>query len=154
MTFGASFEDKALPRSRVTRNDGPKNALPRGRSETNDELRFYKAHFRLEPWAAGCDLARVWFLMDSTLTSRLPFKMLHGVRHVNMAAIDSRFLQSAVHNFPRWSDKRPASDVFIIPRLFANQHNWRILGSLAEDSLRRVLVKVTCLAMLCRLAYR
>jgi len=40
------------------------------------------------------------------------------------------------------SDKRLASDVFIIPRLFANQHNWRILGSLAKDSLRRVLVKV------------
>jgi len=83
-----------------------------------------------------------------------PFKMLHGVCHVNMAAIDSRFLQSAVHNFRRWSDKRPAGDVFIIPRLFPNQHNWRILGSLAKDSLRRVLVKVTCLAMLCRLAYR
>jgi len=38
--------------------------------------------------------------------------------------------------------------------LFANQHNWRIPESLAKDSLRRVLVKVTCLAMLCCLAYR
>src|SRR5207237_2927275 len=120
----------------------PEDRLCGGRAETNQQRRFHQTQLRLEPWAAGGDFARVWFLVNSALSSRFPFKMLHGVRHVNMAAIDSRFLQSAVHDFARGSDKRLASDVFIIPRLFANQHNWRILGSLAKDSLRRVLVKM------------
>src|SRR5882724_5235430 len=79
--------------------------------------------------------------MDSALTSRLPFEMLHRIRHINVASIDSSLFERLVHDFSCRSDERFASDILVIPRLFSNQHDWRGFGSLAKDSLRGALVK-------------
>ncbi len=49
--------------------------------------------------------------------------------------------------FPGRSNKRFTGDVFIIPRLFANQHHHGALRALAKDGLRRALVEMTCLAL-------
>src|SRR5204863_4717579 len=81
--------------------------------------------------------------MNSALTSRLPFKMLHRIRHINVASIDSSLFQRLVHDFSRWPDERFAGDILVISRLFSNQHDWRGFRSLAKDSLRGVLVEMT-----------
>src|SRR6184192_4408592 len=83
---------------------------------------------------------------NSALTSRLPFKMLYCIRHIDVASIDSSLFERLVHDFSRWPDERLAGDIFVVSRLFAHQHDWRAVGSLAKDGLGRALVKMTCRA--------
>ena len=58
--------------------------------------------------------------------------MLHHVRHIHLAAIDPCFFKSAVHDLSCGSNKRFPSDVFVISRLFANQHDRCAPGSFAK----------------------
>jgi hypothetical protein len=55
--------------------------------------------------------------------------------------------------FPAGPTKGFASNVFIISRLFADQHHHCALRTFAKDRLRRALVKVACLTIFRRLAH-
>lgn len=85
--------------------------------------------------------------MDPPFPARFPLEMFHCVRDVYLLAIDSSFFERSIHDFPGRSNKGFTRDVFIITRLFADQHHNCALRTFAKNRLRRALVKVTCLAI-------
>src|SRR5213076_1698811 len=90
--------------------------------------------------------------MNSALTSRLPFEMFHCVRDVNLGWINSSFFERLDHDFSSRSNKGFTAHVFVISRMFADQHHHCALRTFAKDRLRRALVEVACLAIFRRLA--
>jgi len=72
--------------------------------------------------------------------------MFHRVRDVNFPAINSRFFQCLVHDFPSRSNKRFTLLIFVIARLLADQHDRHVFRSLAKHGLRGPLVEMTCRA--------
>ncbi len=52
--------------------------------------------------------------MDPALAARLPFKMLHGVRDVNIVTIDPGFAESAVEKLSRRADEQLPSEILLI----------------------------------------
>jgi len=73
----------------------------------------------------------------------LPFEVLYRVGDVHFLAIDSRFFERLIHDFSGGPNERFARDVFVIARLFANEHDRRALWAFAKDSLRCSFVKMT-----------
>src|SRR4029077_19791902 len=112
-----------------------------------------KAQLRFQPRAAGCDLARIWFLMNSAFPARLPFEMFHRVRDINLLAINSRFFQRPVHDFSSWSHERFTLLIFVIAGLFANQHDRRVIRAFTKDGLRGPLVEMARRTFVSRVAY-
>jgi hypothetical protein len=95
--------------------------------------------------------------MDAQLASRLPLEMLHGIRHVDFAAIDLRFFQSLVQQFSRRPDKRFSLLVFLVTRLFADHHDRDLPPrptitrvDLSKHSLRCIAIQIASLALLHR----
>ena len=119
------------------------NRLCCRRAHGNHQLWLNNSQLRFQPRSAGGDLARIWFLMNPSFAAGLPLKMFHRVRHINLGSINSSFLKRLVHDFPGGSNERSPGDVFIISRLFANQHDRGVLWAFAKHSLRCTLVKMT-----------
>ena len=67
-----------------------------GRAETHDNLRLNDADFRIEPWSARRDLARIWLLVQAPLSGRFPFEVLDGVGDLIIVTIDSNFIKDLV----------------------------------------------------------
>ena len=80
--------------------------------------------------------------------------MLYRVGDVNFIAIDSRFFQRLIHDFSSRPDKRFTLLIFVIARLFANQHHRCALRPFAKNSLSRSFVQMTCSAVSGRFAHR
>ncbi len=129
------------------------NRLRCRRTHSYNQLWLDQPQLRFHPRAAGCDLARVWFLMNPAFPARLPLKMFHCVRDINLRSINSGFFERLIHDFPSWPYKWLTGDVFVIARLLANQHDRCALGTFAKHSLRGALVKVTRFAILRRVAH-
>src|SRR5580765_443091 len=130
------------------------NGLRRSRTHCHDEVGLNDPQFRFQPRTARCDLARVRLLMNPAFATRLPFEVFHSVRDVNLRPIDSSVLERAIHNFPSRTNEWFARDIFVIARLFANQHHRCALRTFAKDSLGRSFVQMTRSAMSRRLAHR
>src|SRR5205823_14339726 len=81
--------------------------------------------------------------MNPAFPPGLPLEMFHRVRDVNFLAINSRFLERSVHDFSRGPNERFTLLIFVIARLFADQHDRRVLRAFAENSLCGPLVKMT-----------
>ena len=92
--------------------------------------------------------------MNPAFAARLPLKMFHRVRDINLRSIDSSFLERAIHDFPSRTNEWFARDIFVIARLFANQHHRCALRPFAKDSLGRSFVQMTCSAMSCCFPHR
>src|SRR5438309_1719158 len=101
---------------------------------------WLESQFRLEPRLTRRHFARVRFLMNTPFAARLPFEMLHRVGDINLFAIDSRFLERAVHDFSGRTNERFPGNIFVIPRLLANEHDRRFLWTFAKYRLGGVLV--------------
>ena len=129
------------------------NRLRCRRAQGHYQLWLNDSYLRFQPRAAGGSLARIWFLMDTSFPARLPLKMFHGVRHINLGPINSSFFERSIHYFPSGSNERFTGDILIISRLFAHEHDKGVLWTFAEYSLRCALVKVTRLAIFRRLAH-
>lgn len=65
----------------------------------------------------------------------LEFKVLHGIGHVNISAIDSGIRQSPVQQFSRGSDERMTLNIFLVAGLLADQYDSRRPGTLPETRL-------------------
>src|SRR6516164_9925208 len=117
------------------------------------QLWLNDSQLRFQPRSAGCNLARIRFLMDPPFPTRLPFEMFHCVRDVTLGSINSSFFERLIHDFSSGSNERFASHVFVISRLFADQHHHCTLRTFAKDRLRRALVEVACLTIFRRLAH-
>jgi hypothetical protein len=85
--------------------------------------------------------------MNPAFATRFPLKMFHRVTHVNLRSIDSSVREPAIHDFPGRTNEWFARDIFVIARLFANQHHRCALWSFPKNSLGRSLVQITCSAV-------
>ena len=63
--------------------------------------------------------------------------MFHRVGDINSVAVDSGFLERAIQDFSRWTDKRFASHVFVVTRLLTDQEHRGARWAFAEDGLCR-----------------
>ncbi len=81
----------AFPRDAERRTE---NRLGCRRAHCYHQLWLNDSQLCFQPRAAGCDLARIWFLMNAAFPARLPLKMLHRVRDINLGSINSCFLPS------------------------------------------------------------
>jgi hypothetical protein len=59
--------------------------------------------------------------------------MLYGVREVNVAFVNSRFVYRATQKQARWTDKGPALDILLISRLLADKNDVCVFGSFANN---------------------
>ena len=75
--------------------------------------------------------------MDAPLRASIagPLEVLHGVRDVDVVAIDAGGVERAVEQLPRGSDEWVAGLVLLVARLFANDDHARARRSFAEDRL-------------------
>ena len=92
--------------------------------------------------------------MDPPLARRLPLEVLHGVRHVDGLAIDTRLRERLVEDTTRGSDEGAACAILLIPRLLADEDDARLSLALAEHGLRPGLPEVAGAAMRRGLAVR
>src|SRR5206468_11783426 len=112
-----------------------------GGAEADEQLGFHHGQLRLEPGAAGGDLARVRLLVQPALPSRGPFEVLHDIGDVDELAVDARFLQGAVEQLASRADEGAAELVLAVPRLLSDEDRARRRRSFAEDGLRSRLVQ-------------
>src|SRR5215203_4957193 len=65
----------------LTRNSKSRaeDSLRRCRTHRHDKVGLNDAQFRFQPRTTGCNLARIWFLMNSAFTAGLPFEVFHRV---------------------------------------------------------------------------
>src|SRR5207248_7188824 len=98
--------------------------------------------------AARRDLARVRLLVDAALAARLPLEVLDDVGHVDGRSIDARFTERAIEQLARRSDERVPAQVFVVPRLLADEHQLRFLRAFAEDRLRAAAPQIARLTVL------
>ena len=75
------------------------------------------------------------------------------VRDINLRSLDSSFFERLVHDFPGWPHEGFTGDIFIIARLFADEHDRGTFRTFTKNRLRRPLVKMTRLTILRRLAH-
>src|ERR1051326_3535302 len=99
------------------------NRLGRRRAHRDYEVGLNGPKLCLQPRAAGSDLARIWFLMDPPFAARLPLEMFHRVGDVNFFPINSSFFQRLIHDFARRPNERFTGNIFVVSRLFADQHD-------------------------------
>jgi hypothetical protein len=60
--------------------------------------------------------------VDPALPARLPLEVLHSVRDINLRSIDPRFFERAIQDFSRGSHEWFTGKVFLVARLFAEEH--------------------------------
>jgi hypothetical protein len=125
----------------------PEQRLGGGGAEAADRFGPDRRDLALEPGMAGFDLALRGRFVQATLAARLPFEMLHGVGHVERAAVDAGGLQRAVEQAPGRADEGQAAAVLLVAGLLAHQHHAGVRIAGAEDRLRRVRVERTVAAV-------
>lgn len=124
------------------------NRLRRGRAQRDDHAWLNELHFRFQPRLARFDLPRRRLRVNALLAARLKLEMFDGVGDVRFAAIDADLVEKLVEQFSRRTDEWFASEIFLIPRLLADEHDLRMHRAFPEDGLRRMLVKITSAAAL------
>ena len=121
--------------------------LSRGGAETHDHFGLESGNFGFEPRTAGSDFGGVGLFVDAALAAGLPLEMFYGVGDVDFLAVDAGFDEGGVEELSRGSDEGTALEVFLISRLFADEHDFRVVLAFAEDGLRAALPEVAILAM-------
>src|SRR5690242_14123921 len=107
------------------------------RAEADDDLGLNELHLLLEPRVTGADLRVVRLLVDASraLLAALPFEVLHGVRHVDIVAVNPSLLERLIEQLSRRTDKRMAGAIFLIAWLLPDDHHSRPLWAFSEDRL-------------------
>jgi hypothetical protein len=103
-------------------------------------------NFGVEPGAARGNFGGIWFFVDATFAARLPLEMFDGVGYVNFFAIDAGFDERVIEQLPCGTDEGFAGEVFLIARLLANEHEFAVRGTFAENRLRAELPEVAVFA--------
>ncbi len=119
------------------------------RTETDDDLRSDQLDFRVEPRHARLNLGSIRFGVNAALAPRLPFEVLHHVRHVHFRADYARIFQTLIQDATCRAHERLTCQVFVVARLFADEHNSNVTGSFTEDGLSSSLIQVAIGAGLC-----
>jgi len=96
---------------------------------------------RIKPRAARRNFAGARLFVDATLAARLPFEMFHYIRHVDFFTVDAGFGKRSVEQSSSWPHKRLTAQIFIVPRLFSNEHDLRTRAALSENGLSGIFPK-------------
>ena len=91
--------------------------------------------------------------MNPALPTGLPFEVLHRVRDVNFPAINSRFFERPIHDFSSGPNEGFTLLIFVIARLFADQHDRDVFRTFAKHGFCSALVKMTRCAYARRVAH-
>ncbi len=112
--------------------------LRRSGAQENDTPGRDRLELGLEPWPTGDLLAPRRLVVDPPRASRLPLEVLHGVRHVRLAAVDPRRLERPVEHSARGADERLSGSILLVAGLLADEHEPCARGPRSEDGLGRV----------------
>src|SRR5262245_42658368 len=126
----------------------PDQCLRRGCSQANNYFRLHGNDLCLDPRPASLDLGNVRFLVNAAFATRLPFEVLDDVGYVYLRPIYARLLKRLIQHPPGRTNKRLACEIFIVARLFTDQHHASSGTSLAEDCLCSALPEIARLAIL------
>ncbi len=77
--------------------------------------------------------------MQAPLTARLELEVLHGVRQVDLIARHTCRLECLVQDAPGWPHERTTEKVFLVTRLFADEHEVRGRRAFTKHGLCRSL---------------
>jgi hypothetical protein len=122
--------------------------LGRGSAETHDHLGLERGDFGVEPGAASGDFRGVGLFVDAAFAARLPFEMFYGVGDVDFFAVDAGFDESGVEQLASRAYEWTALEIFLISRLFADEHDLCVGPAFAEDGLGATLPEIAILAIL------
>src|SRR5207245_1377167 len=111
-------------------------------AEADEYLRLDQGQLGFEPRTSGLELVRPWCLMDSALATLLELEVLDRVGDVELLALEPRFGQRLVKHLAGRTDERRALPIFLIPRLFSDEHDPCGGRAPAEDGLRGVAVQI------------
>jgi hypothetical protein len=125
-----------------------KNCLRGGGAQTHQHLRFHELNLGLEPGTAGGDFGHARLFVQPALAALFKFEVLHGIRDIHMVPAHSGIDKSAVQYAAGRSDERMPLDIFVVPRLFADEEQSRFSRPFPEHGLRRVPVEVASMTLL------
>ena len=123
-----------------------------GRAKADEDARADRVQLRLEPRAAGGDLAGRRAFVFAALALRLPFKVLDRVGHIDLMASDAGFYQGFVQYSPRRSHKGMALEIFLIAGLFPDEEYLCVSDAFPKYGLRRLPIQIAPRAVFGRLA--
>ena len=124
----------------------------RRRAEAYDDVWANERDLLLEPRLAGANLTGARGLVDASFRARVarPLEVLHGVRDVDVVAVDSGGVERVIEQLAGWSDEGPSRLVLLIAGLFSDDHHARGSRPFAEHRLGAELEQIAALASLRR----
>jgi hypothetical protein len=112
-------------------------------AQGNDEIRLYQGALLIEPPTAPIDLVGVRTLVQAALASPLEFEMFDGIGDENLNPIKAGVSCRAVENAAGRPDEGATAQIFIIARLFPDEHDAGVERPLSGNNLSGVLIKRT-----------
>ena len=112
-------------------------------------LRFHELNLAFEPLIAGRDFPLQRLLVQPTLAAQQPLEMLHDIGHEYAAPVYSRIDKRPIEQLACRPDEWVSLHVLLVARLFTDQHEARVCGSLTEYRLGGVLPQRTGFAGTC-----
>lgn len=102
---------------------------------------------RLSQSVTGVNFRIHRLLVHTALAAKSIFEMLHGVGDINSLTRNIGLCQCACQKLTSRADEWPACNVFLIARLFADEHDRCAARAFSKNRLRRILPEGTCMAI-------
>ena len=99
-------------------------SLRRSGPQAYDDFGFECGDLGFEPRTARGDFGGAGFFVDAALAARFPLEMFDGVGDVDFPAVDASFGESGVEQLAGRAYERAALEIFLIARLFADEHDF------------------------------
>ena len=84
--------------------------------------------------------------MESQFAALHEFEVFDCIGHVDLFRRDSQLIQSAAKDLARGTYERSSFEVFLVARLFANEHECGVVRAVSCDDLSGMTVKIASLA--------
>ena len=117
-----------------------------GDAERHDRVRLNQGALEFEPDFAALDFVIVGTFMQTLLAKHLMLEVLHGVGDEGLRPRDAGVLQRLIEEPAGRPDKWPTGEVFLVARLFTDQHERSVARPLAGHRLSGIAIKRTARA--------
>ncbi|MDX6573903.1 MAG: hypothetical protein QOC86_3059 [Gaiellales bacterium] len=124
----------------------PDDRLGRRGTEQDQQIGLDDLHLEVEPRPAGPDLGCVRALVKAPLAAGPPLEVLDHVADEDALSVNARLIEGRVEEAAGRPDEWPTLEVLPVARLLADEHERRVLPTLAEDRPGRSLPEVARLA--------
>lgn len=125
------------------------DGLGRSGAETDYDLWLHGCEFAIEPRAACRYFRRVRLFVDTALSSRLPFEVLHRVGDIDLISVDARLFQSGVQQGSGGPNKWTPLKILFVSGLLADEEHTRVCLAFTKDGFRSALPQLAVAAILC-----